>query len=55
MPGDEAWLADMLSAARDAMDHTTGMDRAPFLADRKTQHAVQHLIVIIGEAAGKVS
>ena len=55
MQGDEAWLRDMLAAARDAQAHTAGMDRNAFLTDRRTQHAVQLVIVIIGEAAGKVS
>jgi uncharacterized protein with HEPN domain len=55
MPGDEAWLADMLAAARHALSHTAEMSRETFLADLRTQHAVEMQIVIIGEAAGKVS
>jgi uncharacterized protein with HEPN domain len=55
MPGDEAWLADMLTAARHALNHTAGMNREAFLADLRTQHAVEMQIVIIGEAGGKVS
>ena len=37
MPDDEAWLADIQSAAQDALSYTAGMDRTAFLADRKTR------------------
>jgi uncharacterized protein with HEPN domain len=52
---DDAWLQDMVSAAREAIERTAGFDRARSLADRDKQLAVQHLLVLPGEAAAQVS
>lgn len=52
---DTAWLADMLQAAREARVHVGEMTREEFLADLRTQRAVELMIVIIGEAAAQVS
>jgi uncharacterized protein with HEPN domain len=55
MSPDSAWLADMLKAAREAQGYLGEMSREEFMADGRTQRAIELLIVIIGEAAGKVS
>ena len=39
-PRDEAWLLDIVHAARQILDFTAGMDRASFDTDEKTQSAV---------------
>ena len=45
------YVGHMIEAARDAMSWLDGMDKATFLADRRTQQAVLHNIMVIGEAA----
>ena len=52
---DEAYLLDMLLAARDARAFVSGLDEAAFRASRLHQNAVIRSLEIIGEAAGKVS
>ncbi len=52
---DDAALADILRAAKRAMEHAHGLDEAAFLADAKTQDAVLYQITIVGEAARRVS
>jgi uncharacterized protein with HEPN domain len=52
---DEAFLLDMLLAARDARYFVEGLDEAAFLASRLHQNAVIRSLEVIGEAAGKVS
>lgn len=44
----------MLEAAQLAASYVQGLDRAAFLADRRTQQAVLMNLVILGEAASKV-
>lgn len=51
---DEARLADMLIAARDAIGFVTDVSREHFLADIKTQYAVARALEILGEAANAV-
>lgn len=48
------YIGHMLQAAAQAVTYVQGMDKASFLADRRTQQAVLMNIVILGEAAGKV-
>jgi uncharacterized protein with HEPN domain len=48
MQPDEAWLNDILSAAREILDHIGGMDRALFMVDLKTQRAVDLAPLIAG-------
>lgn len=48
---DEDLLADIVGAARAARSFVEGMEHADFTADLKTQSAVTHQLVIIGEAA----
>lgn len=52
---DDAYLLDMLLAARKVENFTAAMTWDKFLADDLTQNAVVHCIQIIGQAAGKVS
>ena len=52
---DQAYLLDMLTAARDARDFAAGLTREKYEASRLAQYAVSHALQIIGEAAGRVS
>jgi len=52
---DRAYLWDMLQAAREALSFTLGMSAREYLADRKTQRAVERALEIVGEAARNVS
>ena len=53
--GDKAHLSDMLDCAEQVAEFIQGYDEARYLADRKTQAAVEHMLQTIGEAAIKVS
>lgn len=55
MPRDDAILVDMHRAARLAQDFIVGMDQPAFSADLKTQSAVLHQLLILGEAAKRLS
>ena len=52
---DDAYLLDMLLAARKVREFTKGVTRDQFLSDQVLQHAVMRLVQIIGEAARKIS
>ncbi len=52
---DDAYLLDMLLAARKARQFTANVDGDRFRTDEVLQNAVLRLIQIIGEAARKVS
>jgi uncharacterized protein with HEPN domain len=52
---DEAFLLDMLLAARELRQFTDGVSFEKFNTDRLLQHAVVRLVEIIGEAARNVS
>lgn len=52
---DEAYLLDMLLAARKIVNFSQGYDLEKFSSDELLQHAVIRLIQIIGEAARKIS
>ncbi len=52
---DPAYLWDMLEAARTLSELPAGLSVATYLADRKTQLAVERAIEILGEAARRVS
>ncbi|WP_256078145.1 DUF86 domain-containing protein [Massilia sp. YIM B04103] len=45
------YLAHMKQAAEDACNFTSSLSKAEFLADRRTQQAVNMCLIIIGEAA----
>lgn len=52
---DEAFLLDMLLAAKDAREFTAGMSREEFFASKVTHSATLHVLQKLGEAATKVS
>ena len=55
MPRDDATLLDIAHAARLVLDFTAGMTRVHFDQDVKTQSAVLHQLMVIGEAAKRLS
>ena len=52
---DAAILLDIATAAQRIAAFVEGMDEQAFRADLKTQAAVQHQILIMGEAAKRLS
>lgn len=48
-------MLDLLRAARLMLDFTAGMDEEGFVGDVKTQSAVLHQLLVIGEAAKRLS
>jgi uncharacterized protein with HEPN domain len=52
---DEGNLLDILKAARLAIEFKGQTDKDEFLADLKTQSAVLHQLLIIGEAVKRLS
>lgn len=48
------YIDHMWQASRDACDFVEDVDKAAFLADKRTQQAVIMSLVIVGEAATKV-
>ena len=52
---DDAALIDMLGACRSALEFLDACDRSAFLADRKTQSAVLHQLLLLGEATKRLS
>lgn len=55
MSRDEGNLLDILKAARLAIEFKGQTDKDEFLADLKTQSAVLHQLLIIGEAVKRLS
>ena len=55
MRRDEAWLLDMLLAARDAVDFARGRSRDELDSDRQLVLSLVKSIEIIGEAAARIS
>ena len=55
MARDEATVVDILNAARLARTFVEGMDKAAFLKDAKTQSAVLHQLLVLGEAVRRLS
>ena len=55
MQRDDATLLDILRAARLALEFRGGLDRAAFLTDLKTQAAVLHELLVLGEATKRLS
>lgn len=51
---DEAWLWDMLVAARIVVDITAKHSHEQFMSDPLVRGAVERYIEILGEAAGRV-
>lgn len=52
---DEAHVLDILKAARLAIEFKGPVGKAAFLADAKTQSAVLHQLLLIGEAVKRLS
>jgi uncharacterized protein with HEPN domain len=52
---DDAYLLDILVAARQVREFTTGVSWEQFQASKMLQYAVLHSIQIMGEAASRVS
>ena len=52
---DDATLLDILRAARLALEFRGGLDKAVFLTDVKTQAAILHELLVLGEAAKRLS
>jgi hypothetical protein len=50
MPRDEAILLDIRNTVMRVIDFTRDMDEAAFLDDEKTQSAVLHQLMVLGEA-----
>jgi uncharacterized protein with HEPN domain len=55
MSRDPAYLLDILNSARLVLEFVQGVDRAEFDRDTMRQYAVVHGIMIIGEAARRIS
>jgi uncharacterized protein with HEPN domain len=52
---DQAYLYDMLCAARDILEFVRGLDFHAFTEDKRTRFAVERQLLVIGEAASHVS
>ena len=55
MSRDDAVLLDMLIAARRAVTFAAGLTREQLESDLKTQSAVLHQLLVLGEAAKRLS
>jgi uncharacterized protein with HEPN domain len=55
MSRDDVTLLDILNACRRVVEFLVGQDRSAFLRDRKTQSAVLHQLLLIGEATKRLS
>jgi len=55
MPRDDATLLDISRAAEYILEFAKGMDKASFRVDPKTQSAVLHQLMILGEAVKRLS
>jgi len=55
MPRDSAALLDIAKAARLVIEFTRSMDQDAFLKEAKTQSAVLHQLLILGEAVKRLS
>jgi len=55
MSRDDAALVDLLEACRSALDFLGAMGKEQFLHDKKTRSAVLHQLLVLGEAAKRLS
>ncbi|HPD15782.1 MAG TPA: DUF86 domain-containing protein [Planctomycetota bacterium] len=55
MPHDLPLLLDLAQACRDILEFAQEMDYPAFVRDRRTQSAVIHQFLVIGEAAKQLS
>jgi uncharacterized protein with HEPN domain len=52
---DQATILDIVTAGRLILEFKQGLDHAAFLEDLKTQSAIIHQLLVIGEAAKRLS
>ena len=52
---DRANLLDLERAARLVSEYVEGVEQTAFLQDRRTQHAILYLLLIMGEATKRLS
>jgi len=55
MSRDEATVLDMIGASRLIIEFKRDLDRAAFYDDEKTQSAILHQLMVLGEAAKRLS
>lgn len=55
MSRDDATLLDIYHAAQDVLEFQEGLTEEEFQADKKTQSAIVHKLLIIGEATKRLS
>ncbi len=55
MSRDDTTILDILNACRRVGDFLSGLNRDAFLQDHKTQSAVLHQLLLIGEATKRLS
>lgn len=55
MPRDDAVLFDIQKAANEILAFKKGMDRDAFSKDTRTQSAVLHQLMVLGEAVKRLS
>ena len=55
MHRDDTTLTDIATACRLVIEFTSGFGKDDFLDDQKTQSAVMHQLLIIGEASKRLS
>jgi uncharacterized protein with HEPN domain len=55
MDRDRSTLLDIVRAAELAIKFSAGMDKTSFLKDEKTQSAVLHQLMVMGEAVKRLS
>lgn len=55
MRRDEQYLRDILRAGEEVGQFLAGMDSASFVRDRRRRLAVLQLLIIVGEAASRLS
>jgi uncharacterized protein with HEPN domain len=55
MPRDDAAILDILKAARLAVEFKGTLDKLVFLEDVKTQSAILHQLLLLGEAVKRLS
>ncbi len=55
MPRDDTTLLDILKAVRLAVEFKGTLDKSAFLEDLKTQSAILHQLLLLGEAVKRLS
>ena len=55
MVRDQQWIVDMLQAAREILSFAEGLDRTDLESDRRTCSAILYEIIVIAEAANRLS